>query len=164
MTATTVPVDGVCGLVKSTAGNGRFSNATTKAGFPPFTSRPASAAFVDFDHDGDLDVVVGGDAQLQLVRNNGNGTFTDITAQSGIAGQTGGVAIVPTDYDNHRDIDLLIVKAAVVLSARRVEQRTGVEVGACAPCEEDQGRGGVVLELLEDDPKRQRFKRAVGTP
>ena len=91
-------------------GNGRFSNATGRAALPPYAAQPASAAFVDFDHDGDLDVVVAGDASVQLVRNNGNGTFTDITSQSGVSGQAGALAVVPTDYDNHRDIDLLIVK------------------------------------------------------
>ena len=90
-------------------GNGRFSNATAGAGLPPYPARPASAAFVDFDHDGDLDLVIAGNAPLQLVRNNGDRTFTDITRQSGIAGAAGGIAVVPTDYDNHREVDLLVV-------------------------------------------------------
>ena len=90
-------------------GNGKFSIATG-AGLPAYAALPASAAFVDFDHDGDLDIVVAGEAPLQLVRNNGNGTFTDITAQTGIGSLSHAIAVVPTDYDDHRDIDLLIVK------------------------------------------------------
>jgi hypothetical protein len=92
-----------------------------------------SAAFVDFDHDGDLDIVIIGLADLEgareraasgaltfpddfpgaptaLLQNNGNGTFTDITAKTGVSGSRHGVAIVPTDYDNRRDVDLLIVR------------------------------------------------------
>src|SRR5262249_52775614 len=91
-----------------------------------------SAAFVDFDHDGDLDIVIVGLADLEgareraasgaltfpddfpgaptvLLQNNGNGTFTDITAKTGVSGSMHGVAIVATDYDNRRDVDLLIV-------------------------------------------------------
>jgi hypothetical protein len=46
---------------------------------------------------------------LQLLRNNGNGTFTDITRESRLDRAGHAVAIVPTDFDNHRDIDLLVV-------------------------------------------------------
>ena len=46
----------------------------------------------------------------QLLRNNGDGTFTDITAAAKVAAApAAGVAIVPTDFDNRRDMDLLVV-------------------------------------------------------
>ena len=71
---------------------------------------PATVAFVDADHDGDLDLVVGGAAPL-LLHNNGNGAFADVTAASGIAkAAERQVAIVPTDVDNRRDVDLLIAR------------------------------------------------------
>ncbi len=44
-----------------------------------------------------------------LLRNNGDGTFTDVTAQAGVSGGGHAVAVVPTDYDNRRDVDLLVV-------------------------------------------------------
>src|SRR5439155_19103493 len=50
------------------------------------------------------------DGLVQLVRNNGNNTFTDITARARIGGTPQAFAIVPTDFDNRRDIDVLIVK------------------------------------------------------
>lgn len=85
---------------------------------PSFPHRAASAAFVDVDHDGDLDIFMAGAADRdaraapnQLVRNNGDGTFADITAEAKVAGgDAPSIGIVPTDFDNRRDIDLLVVR------------------------------------------------------
>jgi hypothetical protein len=113
-------------------GGGHFSDVTKAAGIPPYPFLPGAAAFVDVDHDGDLDLVIGGladlagsrersagrslvfpddfaPAPLRLLRNNGNGTFTDTTAAARLQVPTRAVAIVPTDFDNRRDVDLLIV-------------------------------------------------------
>ena len=46
-------------------------------------------------------------APLQLLRNNGDGTFTDITRQAGLDAKGHAIAVVPTDFDNRRDVDLL---------------------------------------------------------
>lgn len=113
--------------------NGKFSDVTTAAGIPAYPFLAMSAAFVDVDHDGDLDIFIAGFVDLSkmpagdsskppafpddfqaapnlLLRNDGNGKFTDITAAAKVSG-TGGraLAVAPTDFDNHRDIDLLVV-------------------------------------------------------
>jgi len=113
-------------------GGGRFSDVTTSAGIAPYPFLPGAAALADVDHDGDLDVVIAGLADLtasrpraaeralmfpgefvpapiRLLRNNGNGTFTDTTADARLQIATHAVAIVPTDFDNRRDVDLLVV-------------------------------------------------------
>ena len=113
-------------------GNGKFSDSTTAAGIPAYPYATVSAAMVDTDHDGDLDIFIAGFADLSklpadsplppmssqelpgapnlLLRNDGNGKFTDITASAKVQGSGGhAIAVVPTDYDNHRDIDLLII-------------------------------------------------------
>jgi tetratricopeptide (TPR) repeat protein len=68
------------------------------------------AAFADLDHDGDLDIVIPG-APTQLLRNNGNGAFADIAVQAGISAPLRASALVATDYDNRRDIDIVVVTA-----------------------------------------------------
>ncbi len=111
---------------------GHFTDITASSGLRPLPFLPGAAALVDVDHDGDLDLVVAGLADIDasraravgqaiafpdefapapvvLIRNNGDGTFTDITRESKIAIAGHAVAIVPTDFDNHRDVDLLVV-------------------------------------------------------
>jgi tetratricopeptide (TPR) repeat protein len=114
-------------------GNGKFTDATAAAGVPSYPYLALTLALVDVDHDGDLDIFIAGFADLAkapagdanrqltfpddfaaapnlLLRNDGNGKFTDYTAQAKLTGGTAhAVAIVPTDYDNHRDVDLLVV-------------------------------------------------------
>ena len=67
------------------------------------TPTPWAVALADVDHDGDLDVLAAG----RLLRNNGNGTFADVTAASRLRLPPAANAIVPTDFDNRRDVDLL---------------------------------------------------------
>jgi hypothetical protein len=71
-------------------------------------SAPATAAFADLDHDGDLDIVVAGSA-MQVLRNSGDGRFADITAEAGIVSRSDASAIAAVDVDNGRDIDLVVV-------------------------------------------------------
>jgi tetratricopeptide (TPR) repeat protein len=86
----------------------RFEDVTARAGFPAGVGAARAAAFVDVDHDGDLDIFAG-----RLLRNNGNGSFSDITGALGVAQAiVDVVAIAPTDYDNRRDIDLLMLPHA----------------------------------------------------
>jgi Tfp pilus assembly protein PilF len=114
-------------------GTGTFSDVTSSARLPAYAYLPGAAAMTDVDHDGDLDLVVAGladveatrqrakespvvfprdfaPAPLALYRNNGNGTFTETTSDARLQQvRTHAVALVPTDFDNHRDIDLLVV-------------------------------------------------------
>jgi len=112
--------DIVLGLANSIAiyhneGAGRFRNATASSGIR-FDGVPLGLTFVDFDHDGDLDLYIssfGRAASNALWRNNGNGTFTDWTAQSGLAGdRETGVAALASDLNNDRAIDLVITGGA----------------------------------------------------
>jgi lipoprotein NlpI len=89
-------------------GGGHFADATETAGLPGREGLPATAAFADVDHDGDLDVFVPG----LLLRNNGDGTFADVSDEAGVAVEGEPVAVVPTDFDNGRDLDLVVLRRA----------------------------------------------------
>ncbi len=97
-------------------GDGHFSNTTTETGIKVPNSKGGpylSAAFVDADHDGDLDIFVAGPTNI-LLRNNGNGTFSDTSQTAKVASMpnfSGARAVVPTDFDNRRDVDLLVLNA-----------------------------------------------------
>jgi Tfp pilus assembly protein PilF len=92
--------------------DGAFRDVTQSAAISRTIAGATTAAFVDVDHDGDLDIIVGGASGLQLLRNDGNGRFTDATMQARLGGADHAIAVVPTDFDNHRDIDLLVVRNA----------------------------------------------------
>ncbi len=118
-------------------GDGTFTDITANVNLPANNNNAwaMTAAFVDCDHDGDLDIFVGNFADLnqfpasktsaifpddfsgtpnKLFRNNGEKdgkwSFADDTEKSGLgklANKT--TAVVCTDYDNHRDVDFFVV-------------------------------------------------------
>ena len=45
-------------------GKGQFEDVTRASGIPAYPALPSTAAFVDIDHDGDVDLVIGGSADL----------------------------------------------------------------------------------------------------
>jgi hypothetical protein len=76
------------------------------------------AAIVDYDSDGlpDIFLVNGArrsssgteSAPSRLYRNNGDGTFTDVTARAGVGGQGWGQGVAAGDYDNDGHPDLFV--------------------------------------------------------
>lgn len=78
-------------------------------------------AVADYDNDGDLDLLVTAFGPDTLYRNNGDGTFTDVTAAAGLnkAGKAGNAGTSDTsviwsssaaflDYDRDGDLDLFV--------------------------------------------------------
>ena len=110
-------------------GNGSFSDVTANAKIPAALTGGATAAFVDFDHDGDLDLLLGGDG-LMLLRNNGDGTFADQTAAAKLTDKVHTHAIVATDFDNRRDIDLLVASSEKISLWRNMRDGTFKDVAA----------------------------------
>jgi hypothetical protein len=84
---------------------------------PWLASVGAAAAAADYDNDGDMDLYVTNSRKgfpNALYRNNGNGTFTDIAEEAGVAdlNDKDGLSMdaVWGDYDNDGDADLYLVK------------------------------------------------------
>jgi tetratricopeptide (TPR) repeat protein len=108
------------------------------AGVPAviYTAMSLGVTFIDYDHDGDLDLYVTQPSRIKrkpeskdatcpfcrslwpnpdltlssnvLWRNNSDGTFTNVTDATGLDGSFRSIAAVGTDFNNDRAVDLLI--------------------------------------------------------
>ena len=88
--------------------HGKFTDVTTAV--CPALENPGlinAAAWVDIDNDKKPDLIIAGDwMPIRIFKNNGN-TFTEVTAQSGLAGLTGfwrSLAVADIDHDGDLDI------------------------------------------------------------
>jgi enediyne biosynthesis protein E4 len=90
-------------------GNGKFKNITAEAGIALPGLVSVGAAFGDIENDGTQDLVIttvlGG---VFLFKNDGQGHFKDITAESGINVVAHSSGVLFFDYDNDGLVDLLI--------------------------------------------------------
>jgi len=119
-------------------GDGTFTDVTRTAGVGNGNEVGAGANFLDIEGDGDVDLYVSNYVECPnlesfrttraghaaylgpaaaiyenthdvLYRNNGDGTFTDITDASGIGAHQGaGMGTVCGDIDNDRDTDIIV--------------------------------------------------------
>ena len=117
--------------------DGTFTDVTVYAGVGDSDRWSSSCAFVDYDHDGNLDLYVVNYLDYDIVedgewydtngrriysnprvykgvsdtlyRNSGDGTFTDVTQRAGVYNDTGkGLGVTCGDYDNDGRIDIYV--------------------------------------------------------
>lgn len=122
----------------------RFTHTDGKSGKRLFNEQYGSGGgFFDYDNDGDLDIYLINarpqeeqvDATLPtnvLYRNNGDGSFTDVTRVAGV-GDTGyGVGATTGDYDNDGDTDLYLTNFGPNILYRNNADGTFTDVAASA--------------------------------
>ena len=118
-------------------GDATFSDVTAEAGVANGNRFGAGVCFLDVDKDGKLDLYVSNYVRFSydkhiprsllgvpmypspqdyvadpdtLYRNNGDGTFTDASVESGVAAHAGtGMGVVAADCDNDGDTDVFVV-------------------------------------------------------
>ena len=97
-------------------GDGKFEDVTQAAGIRK-EKGCVGVTFVDYDHDGDLDlyITIAPDAGTPsapphnvLWRNNGNSTFTEVSAETALGVAATGAGVVTTDFNNDRAVDFVI--------------------------------------------------------
>jgi len=90
-------------------GDGTFTDVTEKAGVGGEGHYGQGVAVGDFDNDGYPDLYVTGYGRAILYHNNGNGTFTDVTAKAGVADEGGwSTSAGWFDYDKDGWLDLVV--------------------------------------------------------
>ncbi|HUT89720.1 MAG TPA: CRTAC1 family protein [Thermoguttaceae bacterium] len=118
-------------------GDGTFTDVTDRAGVRGGDKVGAGACFLDMDADGDLDLYVANYVKFTyethlviyqegfpqyvsprgypyepdlLYRNDGDGTFTDVSEESGVGQHAGsGMGMVSADYDRDGDTDVFVL-------------------------------------------------------
>jgi enediyne biosynthesis protein E4 len=92
--------------------DGSFTDVTEKAGLADAGdgNYGMGVAVGDYDNDGYPDIYVTSYGKNILYHNNGDGTFTDVTAKAGVAGGGWSVSAGFLDYDNDGKLDLFVTR------------------------------------------------------
>ena len=115
-------------------GNGKFEDATRKAGLLDATSKALGIALLDYDNDGWPDLLLANDTQPnKLYRNNGNGTFSEKGVAAGVAFSEDGIAragmgVDAADYDRSGRPSILISNFANQMMALYHNEGNGLFV------------------------------------
>ncbi len=90
-------------------GNGTFTDVTSSAGVSNQGRYGHGVACGDYDNDGYVDIYVTNFGANRLYHNNGDGTFTDVTAASETGDTRWSSSATFFDYDSDGDLDLYVV-------------------------------------------------------
>ena len=95
-------------------GDGTFTDVTFETGLGEDHLPTQTAAWADYDNDGDLDLYIGNEtnekltALCQLFENQGDGTFVDVASRAGVTNGRFTKAVVWGDYDGDGFMDLYV--------------------------------------------------------
>src|ERR1700691_3002031 len=92
--------------------DGSFTDVTEQAGLANAgdTNYGMGVAVGDYDNDGYPDIYVTNYGKNILYHNNGDGTFTDVTAKAGVGAGGWSVSAGFFDYDNDGQLDLFVTR------------------------------------------------------
>jgi len=165
-------------------GGGRFTDVTARAGAGD-PSWSTSAAFFDYDADGDLDLFVANylhwsqaselacysltglrdycspknydaPAPDTLYRNNGNGTFADVSVEAGLRTAVGtGLGVTVGDFDGNGKIDVFVANDGMMnqlwLNQGGGRFRDGALLLGCALDEDGKAKAGMGVDAADVD-------------
>ena len=95
------------------SGDGTFTDITMTAGVGNSGNYGQGAACADYDNDGDVDLYVTNFGVNVLYRNNGDGTFTDVTASTRVGDPGWSSSACFLDYNRDGHLDLFVVNYLV---------------------------------------------------
>jgi len=91
--------------------DGSFTDVTAAAGLSDAGNNYGmGVAAGDYNNDGFADLYVTNYGRNVLYRNNGNGTFSDVTAEAGVAAGGWSVSAGFLDFDNDGQLDLFVTR------------------------------------------------------
>ena len=150
-------------------GNGTFTESHAQAGLKGITGG-LNMVKTDYDNDGDIDVYVLRGAWLpysrypnSLLRNNGDGTFTDVSVQSGLDSTTPTQSAAWADMDNDGYLDLVIAPESFANTQYPVElyinDKSGgfVESASEWKCDKMGFFKGIAISDLDEDGDMDLF-------
>jgi hypothetical protein len=104
------PGFGTTGIMYKNNGNGTFTDVTTQCGVTT-NYYTWGAEWGDYNNDGFMDLYLASTTGFnQLYKNNGNGTFTDVSTQMGLNDGGSSYSCGWADIDNDGDLDLYVAK------------------------------------------------------
>ena len=89
-------------------GDGTFVDVTAEAGLQHNYGYGMGCLAADYDNDGDADLYLTNFGRNQLYRNNGDGTFTDVTSHAGVGDGNWSVSASFGDFDLDGHLDLYV--------------------------------------------------------
>lgn len=133
-------------LFESKEDVGRFKDVAREAGLNLF-EMAGGLIVEDMENDGLFDVVTSSFdmcAPMHFFHNNGDGTFTDKTAEAGLSEQLGALNMIQTDYNNDGCVDILMLRGAWEGPQRMSLLRNNCN-GTFTDVTEASGLGGVAV-------------------
>jgi hypothetical protein len=133
-------------------GDGTFTDVAAAAGIQTANAQGRAAAWADYNRDGRVDLFIANVGANLLYKNNGDGTFMDVTMAAGLADTGVGAAVAWGDYDKDGDLDLFVANEGQDFLYRNNGNGTFNEVATFSGLTDTAvGRGAAWLDADGDD-------------